>query len=56
MALAFDVAEGITTATTVLNAVLGWVADNPILSACFILGTLVPAGIVAFNNLKHAAR
>ncbi len=52
----FDVSTALTTATTVITKVLEWVSSNPILTACFVLGTLVPAGIAAFNYLKSAAR
>ncbi len=51
----FSVADSLTTATTVIRAVLGWITDNPVLTACFVLGTLVPAGITAFRHLKNSA-
>lgn len=59
MALAdgtFDVTTSLTTATTVISQVLTWISDNPVLTACFVLGTLVPCGIAAFSHLKSAAR
>lgn len=52
----FDVATSLSTATSVIKQVLTWVSDNPVLTACFVLGTLVPAGIAAFSHLKSAAR
>lgn len=59
MALAegsFDVAGSLATATQVISQVLSWISDNPVLTACFVLGTLVPAGITAFSFLKSSAR
>lgn len=52
----FDVASSLSTATSVISQVLSWISDNPVLTACFVLGTLVPAGITAFSHLKGAAR
>ena len=52
----FDITTSLSTATTVITTVLKWVSDNPVLTACFVLGTLVPAGIAAFSHLKSAAR
>lgn len=52
----FDVTTALATGKTVISWVLGLVAENPVLAACFVLGTIIPAGIVAFNHFKSAAR
>lgn len=52
----FDVTTSLATATSVISKVLEWISDNPVLTACFVLGTLVPAGISAFSHLKSSAR
>lgn len=59
MALAdgvFDVTTALGTGKTIIEWVLGLISDNAVLAACFVLGTLIPAGIVAFSSFKKAAR
>lgn len=52
---ALDVTTALATGKTVVGWVLGVITENPILTAVFVLGTLIPAGVAAFRNLKHAA-
>lgn len=52
----FDVTSSLATGKAIITWVLGLISENPILAACFVLGTLIPAGIVAFARFKSAAR
>lgn len=52
----FDVSSALETGTKVINWAFDCVTSNPVLTACFCLGTLVPAGIAAFSYFKSAAR
>lgn len=51
----FDVASSLATGKTVITWVLGLISEQPVLAACFVLGTIIPAGIVAFRRFKSAA-
>lgn len=52
----FDVTSSLATGKTIISWVLGLISENPVLSACFVLGTLIPAGIIAFSRFKSAAK
>lgn len=55
-ATTFDVTSALETGKIVVTWVLGLVTEQPILSACFVLGTIVPCGIYAFNRFKGASK
>ncbi len=54
-AASFDVGNALETGSKVINWAFDLVIANPVLTAVFCLGTLVPAGIAAFNHFKRAA-
>lgn len=49
--------EAVTGAVTnlmgVVTAVINYVTDNAVLAVCFVAGTVVPAGIAIFRELRH---
>ncbi len=50
----FDVDTMLSTASKIFSWVLGVVSDNPLMAAAFGMSILVPAGIMAFRNIKSA--
>lgn len=50
----FSVSEALTTATSLISWVFTQISSNSILTAVFVVATLVPAGIGIFRHLKNA--
>lgn len=50
----FDVASALETGTKLINWVFTSISSNAILTAVFVVATLVPAGIGIFRHLKNA--
>lgn len=53
---AWDVSTMLSSASSVITTVSGWITDNPVLTACVGLGVIVPTGIFAFKKLIKATR
>lgn len=50
------ITTGLNQLVSIAGSLINFMMDNPILSLCFIAGTIVPAGFVFFREAKHAAK
>lgn len=53
---AFSVTSALQTGTELIKWVLDTISSNPILTACLVVGLLIPAGIGIFSYLKNSVR
>lgn len=49
-----EVSTALTTATTLFTWVIDTITANAILTAVFVVTTLIPAGIMVFKKIKRS--
>lgn len=48
-----DVSSALSTATSLFGWVVDCITSNPVMTATFVVSTLIPAGVMVFRNVKH---
>lgn len=50
------ITSALETLTSLATSLINFAMSNPLLSICFVAGTVIPAGFALFNNARRSTR